>query len=124
MTMKTLLRDIGRVWLAIVVVTLGMLSAYSAETEWKAGLARVKITPEKPVPMAGYASRTKPYEKVEQDIYAKALALEDRQGNRAVLVTTDLIGLARAVAEPVCQDGPFVIFTSSTRENCCSGTLA
>jgi hypothetical protein len=53
--------------------------------EWKAGLATVKITPEKPVPMAGYASRTKPFEKVEQDIYAKALALEDRQGHRAVL---------------------------------------
>src|SRR5437773_1769389 len=53
--------------------------------------------------MAGYASRTKPFEKVEQDIYAKALALEDRQGNRGVLITTDLIGISRAVAEPVCQ---------------------
>src|SRR5213593_1424702 len=75
----------------------------AAETEWKAGLATVKITPEKPVPMAGYASRTKPFEKVEQDIYAKALALEDREGHRAVLLTTDLIGISRAVAEPICQ---------------------
>ena len=103
MTMKTFLRDIGRVWLAIVAAALSALCAYAAEMEWKVGLANVKITPEKPVPMAGYASRTKPFEKVEQDIYAKALALEDRQGNRAVLVTTDLIGLSRAVAEPVCQ---------------------
>jgi len=87
----------------MVVVTIACLSAHAAEPEWKAGLANVRITPEKPVPMAGYASRTKPFEKVEQDIYAKALALEDRQGNRAVLVTTDLIGLPRAVAEPVCQ---------------------
>src|SRR2546426_12776554 len=77
--------------------------AGAAELEWKAGLATVKITPEKPVPMAGYASRTKPFEKVEQDIYAKALALEDRAGQRAVLVTTDLLGLSRAVAEPVCE---------------------
>jgi len=87
----------------MVVVTIACLSGHSAEPEWKAGFANVKITPQKPVPMAGYASRTKPFEKVEQDIYAKALALEDRQGNRAVLVTTDLIGLSRAVAEPVCQ---------------------
>src|SRR6266571_1344357 len=101
--MKTFLRDVGRVWVAISVVTLAVWCAYPAESEWKVGLANVKITPEKPVPMAGYASRTKPFEKVEQDIYAKALALEDRQGNRAVLVTTDLIGIARAVAEPVCQ---------------------
>src|SRR6476660_4491907 len=75
----------------------------AAEMEWKAGLATVKITPEKPVPMAGYASRTKPFEKVEQDIYAKALALEDRQGHRAVLVTSDLLSLSRAIAEPVCE---------------------
>src|SRR5207244_7769076 len=86
-----------------LLVCLAVLCADAAETEWSVGLAMVKITPDKPVPMAGYASRTKPFEKVEQDIYAKALALEDRQGNRAVLVTTDLIGLSRAVAEPVCQ---------------------
>ena len=88
---------------ATVLVLMTGLCAKAAETEWKAGLATVKITPDKPVPMAGYASRTKPFEKVAQDIYAKALALEDRQGHRAVLVTTDLIGLSRAVAEPVCE---------------------
>src|SRR5947208_5855295 len=80
-----------------------LLHADAAQTEWKAGLATVKITPETPVPMAGYASRTKPFENVAQQIYAKALALEDRQGHRAVLVTTDLIGIPRAVAEPVCD---------------------
>ncbi len=102
--MKTLLSHArGACVAALIVASAGALCLHSAETEWKAGLANVKITPEKPVPMAGYASRTKPYGKVEQDIYAKALALEDRQGNRAVLLTTDLIGIARAVAEPVCQ---------------------
>src|SRR5262245_11799745 len=81
--------------------TATQFEATAAETEWKAGLASAKITPDKPVVMAGYASRTKPFEKVEQDIYAKALALEDRNGERTVLVTTDLLGLSRAVAEPV-----------------------
>ena len=89
---------------AILLFSLGIgLGTNAAELEWKAGLATLKITPEKPVPMAGYASRTQPFEKVEQDIYAKALALEDRQGHRAVLVTTDLLGLARAIADPVCE---------------------
>ena len=86
-----------------LLTVVAALCTRAAETEWKAGLATVKITPEKPVPMAGYASRTKPFEKIEQDIYAKALALEDREGHRAVLVTTDLLGLSRAVAEPVCE---------------------
>jgi hypothetical protein len=88
---------------ALAIVALGVLYAHAAESDWKVGLANVTITPEKPVPMSGYASRTKPFERVEQDIYAKALALEDRQGNRAVLVTTDLIGISRAVADSVCQ---------------------
>jgi hypothetical protein len=75
----------------------------AAETEWKVGLAQVKITPERPVAMAGYASRTKPFEKVAQDLYVKALVLEDRAGHRAALVTSDLIGFPAAVAEPVCE---------------------
>ena len=88
---------------AMIFVFVGGLAARGAEGQWKAGLASVKITPEQPVPMAGYASRTKPFERVEQDIYAKALALEDGEKHQAVLITTDLIGLARAVAEPVCR---------------------
>src|SRR5437667_1037969 len=82
---------------------LAVFCANAADGHWKAGLAAIKITPERPVPMAGYASRTKPFQKVEQDIYAKALALEDEQGHRAVLITTDLLGLSRTIAEPVCE---------------------
>ena len=36
-----------------------------------------------------------------QDIYAKALALQDRKGERFVLVTTDLLGLTATVSENV-----------------------
>ncbi|MGH7135835.1 MAG: neutral/alkaline non-lysosomal ceramidase N-terminal domain-containing protein, partial [Pirellulales bacterium] len=65
-------------------------------------MASVKITPERPVPMAGYAARTRPFEQVEADIFVKALALEDAEGQRAVLVTSDLIGFTAAVAEGIC----------------------
>jgi neutral ceramidase len=77
--------------------------AHAANAEWKVGLAQVKITPEHPVFLAGYASRNKPFTKVEAHLYAKALALEDNQGQRVVLVTSDLIGFPAAVAEPICQ---------------------
>jgi neutral ceramidase len=86
----------------LLLAVAGILRAPGAEAEWKAGVATIKITPDIPVPMAGYASRSKPYEKVEQDIYAKALAIEDGNGHRAVLVTTDLIGLARSISDPIC----------------------
>lgn len=70
---------------------------------WKAGLAKVKITPERPVQMSGYGGRIKPFEKVAADLYAKALVLEDGQGHRAALVTSDLLGFSAAVAEPICE---------------------
>ena len=79
------------------------LNAPAAEPEWKVGLAHVKITPERPVRMSGYASRTKPFEKVAADLYVKVLVLEDRDGHRGVLVTSDLLGFPADVAEPICE---------------------
>jgi hypothetical protein len=91
-------------------VSLGLVAllflggpAGAADTDWKVGLAQVRITPEQPVFLSGYASRNHPYEKVTTDLFAKALALEDQEGHVAVLVTTDLIGLSAAEAEPVCE---------------------
>jgi hypothetical protein len=90
--------------LAAVLATLVAVPLLGgAEPEWKVGLGRVKITPEKPVFLSGYAARNKPFEKVETDLYAKALVLQDREGNRAVLVTSDLLGFPAAVAEPICD---------------------
>ncbi len=93
-------------WMSCVAVVAVLAIAprsAAAEPEWKVGLARVKITPERPVFLAGYASRNKPFTKVEADLYAKALVLEDREGHRAVLVTSDLVGFPAAVAEPICR---------------------
>jgi hypothetical protein len=87
----------------LLVIAAASADARAAEPEWKVGLAQVKITPERPVFLAGYASRNKPFTKVEADLYAKALALEDREGRRVVLVTSDLIGFPAAVAEPICE---------------------
>lgn len=61
--------------------------------EWKAGVASAKITPAKPLRMAGYAGRKEPAEGTEQDLYAKALAVQDQEGNRVVFLTLDLIGV-------------------------------
>jgi neutral ceramidase len=90
----------------LAVLTAGLLAVPmgavpAAEPDWKVGLAEVKITPDRPVPMAGYASRNKLSEAVEADLYARAMVLEDRDGHRAAIVTTDLIGFPAAVADPV-----------------------
>jgi len=74
----------------------------TAQTLWKAGLAAVKITPDKPIRQAGYGSRDKPSEGVDADLFAKALALEDSDGNRALLISADLLGFTHEIAEAIC----------------------
>ena len=67
----------------------------------KAGVARINITPAGPIWMSGYAARNKPSEGVLTRLWAKALALEDARGRRAVIVTTDLIGLPMELTDVV-----------------------
>jgi neutral ceramidase len=85
-------------------VGVGVAAAADGDAPpWKAGFAKVNITPQQPLHLAGYASRNKPSEGVESDIYLGALALDDGQGGRAVLVTADLIGFRAEFAEPMCE---------------------
>lgn len=72
-----------------------------ARASWKAGIAKVNITPQHSLWMAGYAARTHASQGTLLELHAKALALEDETGHRAVLVTTDLLGLPGSVGEVV-----------------------
>jgi hypothetical protein len=58
-------------------------------SEWRAGVANVKITPPEPMAMAGYASRNRPSSGIGTDLFAKALALQHEQGEKFVIVTLD-----------------------------------
>ena len=58
------------------------------------GAARVNVTPTEPIRLTGYAVRKSPHIGVEQQLWAKALAIgSDRQG-AAVLLTLDNCGIA------------------------------
>ncbi len=70
---------------------------------WKAGTALAVITPPKMLWMAGYAARKKPAEGKVQELFAKALALEDESGNRLVVVTLDLIGVPQELRQDVAD---------------------
>lgn len=80
------------------MVPILLVLLFSADKPWQAGVSVRTITPETSMWMAGYAGRTKPAEGKEQDLFVKALAIEDPAGKRAVLVTSDLIGIPRSLA--------------------------
>jgi hypothetical protein len=71
--------------------------------DWKAGVGKVNITPQKYMWMSGYASRNRPAEGKLQDLWVKALVLEDGQGQRGVLISLDLIGMGRPLSQAVCE---------------------
>jgi neutral ceramidase len=78
-----------------------LIASILTAADYKVGVGRILITPEKPIYMSGYAGRNHPSEGVIHDLWAKALAIEDHKGARVVIVSTDLIGLPRGIADVV-----------------------
>ena len=71
-----------------VVAAILLLAGSAAGADFRAGVARARITPEQPIFLAGYGSRTHPSEGVLHDLWAKALVL---------------VAVTAAVAVAVCR---------------------
>jgi neutral ceramidase len=69
---------------------------------WKVGVSRTVITPETSVWLAGYGTKRAPDGKLH-DLWMKALALEDSNGIRAVLITSDFQGVPKMMSDRVFQ---------------------
>jgi neutral ceramidase len=91
--------------LFIVFVVLGMARgdiAAAQSAAWRAGVAKANITPKQPMWLAGYGGRDRPAEGTLHDVWIKALALEDAQGKKVVLLTSDLCGIPKWMDDSVC----------------------
>ena len=69
-------------------------------TTSRAGTARIDITPDWPVMLAGFGQRTQPSNGVLDRIFVKALFLDDGD-HRLLLITADLISTPRPLGEAV-----------------------
>lgn len=92
----------GCLGLVAGLMALGLMGT-PAEAGWSAGAARVDITPEGPVWMAGYAARKAPSEGFAHPIHAKALALRDDAGSTVLWITADLIGFDRELTQAIAR---------------------
>ncbi|MGH9937374.1 MAG: neutral/alkaline non-lysosomal ceramidase N-terminal domain-containing protein, partial [Blastocatellia bacterium] len=87
----------------LFAATINAQPSKRPQVTMKAGFAKIVITPEKNMWMAGYANRAKPSEGKIHDLYAKALVIQDSRGARVALVTTDLLGLPRALTSEISE---------------------
>ena len=96
------------VFILVVAVTLGGVlrrPADAAESAaWKVGVSRENITPSEYMWMSGYGGRDRPAEGKTTDLWGKAMAVEDADGRRLVLVTLDLVGIDRDTSVAITRD--------------------
>lgn len=91
-------------WIAQSLIVLALVSGGSAadaggqELSWRAGFGRRVITPKTPVWLAGYGTRRVPDGKIH-DLWVKVLALQAKDGKRAVMATTDHMGMSKTIYE-------------------------
>ncbi|PAW69002.1 MAG: hypothetical protein B9S34_00675 [Opitutia bacterium Tous-C1TDCM] len=90
--------------LVVLAALLSAGRAAPATPGWKAGLATADITPQAAQWMSGYGSRNRPAEGTLHPLFIKVLALEDAAGHRAVVVTSDLLGIPQTIYDRVCAE--------------------
>lgn len=87
----------------LAVLVFGCHPPVVVAAEYRVGLGRVDITPDHPIRLAGYASRQTESEGVEQRLWAKALAIEDKEGGPAVLVSAENCVVPASVTQEVAR---------------------
>lgn len=92
---------------ALISAGLVFILAFAVESQAQntlsAGTARMNISPETPIPMSGYGSRTKAFEGIHDSIYARAIVFSDGE-KKAVLISAELIGFSDAFCEKLSAD--------------------
>lgn len=87
--------------MTMLAILSGSMLWGAADAGWMAGVARVDITPEEPMWLAGYAARDHEAVGTLHPLWVKALALQDAAGNKAVLVTSDILGFPKNMSDRI-----------------------
>jgi len=81
----------------ILILVIFLIPAAQAQdpagSTLHAGVAKVNITPETPIPMSGYGSRKEVFQGIHDSLYVTATVFKN-ESNKSVLITADLIGFS------------------------------
>ncbi|HUP79548.1 MAG TPA: neutral/alkaline non-lysosomal ceramidase N-terminal domain-containing protein, partial [Pirellula sp.] len=77
------------------------LVAQSPNGEWKVGAAKADITPDVPVRLSGYGSRTQSTAEIDDRLFARAMTLKYAEQPPLVIVSLDAIGLSASLTDQI-----------------------
>lgn len=88
---------------------------FGQQPTWRAGVAKADITPDTPVRLSGYASRTQPFASIADRLSVRALVLEptaveptspasSAADQPLVIVSIDAIGISSVLTEQILAD--------------------
>lgn len=88
---------------ALPVLVVSILSAapfnHLQSQQLLIGVSRVDITPDHPVRLTGYGNRTKVFDSVAQQLWAKALLIEEKGKSPTVWITMDIVGIPAFIGD-------------------------
>jgi len=89
-----------KVYFCCLLVSISIGCDHQADKlpDISAGTAIVNITPEEPIPMSGYRSRTEPFEGVHDSIYARAIVFSNGE-SKAAIISAEIIGFSNSYWE-------------------------
>jgi putative membrane-bound dehydrogenase-like protein len=87
---------------------LALLAALGSDSrltaaDYRAGVAKVDITPDHPIRLNGFGFRREESDGVNQRIHARALAVDTGDGSPAVLLTADVLGIPADVYDELAR---------------------
>lgn len=83
---------------ALLYFSVNCDAVCAPKNSFTAGVSKVKITPEIPIPMSGYEGRTAPFKGIHDDLFARVIVFSDGI-NKAVLISADVIGFSNSFWE-------------------------
>lgn len=88
---------------ALILLSLPLCAATDRRPTVDVGAAKIDITPELPIRLAGYQARQTEATQVVAPLFARALAIGGDGAQPAVLITVELIGVSEALTDAVAS---------------------
>lgn len=93
-----------KIWKSFAAAACMLILPNMANADWKAGAASVDITPDFPVRLSGYGSRTSEHKGVTLPLHAKALAVTWEKDPVNVILTVDNCGVPATMRQAVLEE--------------------